>query len=127
MAGSSRKVNVEVALSGEAKYKQAISELNAANKTMGAELKRLSAEYQGNSDSLDFLTKRGEGLQTMLDQQKEKVTQLQEAVKWAAQEYGEASTKTQSYAAQLANAETSVINPGQQQGHGSADLQYGCV
>ena len=110
MAGSSRKVNVEVALSGEAKYKQAISELNAANKTMGAELKRLSAEYQGNSDSLDFLTKKGESLQTMLDHQKEKVAQLQEAVKWAAQEYGEASTKTQSYAAQLANAETSVIN-----------------
>lgn len=110
MAGSSRKVNVEVALSGEAKYKQAISELNAANKTMGAELKRLSAEYQGNSDSLDFLTKKGEGLQTMLDHQKEKVAQLQEAVKWAAQQYGEASTKTQSYAAQLANAETSVIN-----------------
>ena len=110
MAGSSRKVNVEVALSGEAKYKQAISELNAANKTMGAELKRLSAEYQGNSDSLEFLTQKGEGLQTMLDQQKEKVQQLREAVKWAAQEYGEASTKTQGYAAQLASAETSVIN-----------------
>lgn len=110
MAGGSRKVNVEVALSGEAKYKQAISELNAANKTMGAEMKRLSAEFQGNADSLDFLTQKGENLQTMLDHQKEKVTQLQEAVKWAAQEYGEASTKTQSYAAQLANAETSVIS-----------------
>lgn len=110
MAGGSRKVNVEVALSGEAKYKQAISELNAANKTMGAELKRLSEEFRGNSDSLDFLTQKGESLQTMLDQQKEKVAQLREAVKWAAQEYGEASTKTQSYAAQLANAETSVIS-----------------
>jgi len=110
MAGGSRKVNVEVALSGEAKYKQAISELNAANKTMGAEMKRLSAEFHGNSDSLDFLTQKGANLQTMLDQQREKVSQLQEAVKWAAQEYGEASTKTQSYAAQLANAETSVIS-----------------
>lgn len=110
MAGSSRKVNVEVALSGEAKYKQAISELNAANKTMGAELKRLSAEYQGNSSSMDFLTQKGANLQTMLDHQKEKVAQLQEAVKWAAQQYGEASTKTQSYAAQLASAETSVIS-----------------
>lgn len=110
MAGSSRKVNVEVALSGEAKYKQAITELNAANKTMGAELKRLSAEYKGNTDSMDFLTQKGETLQSMLDHQKEKVEQLREAVKWSAQEYGEASTKTQSYAAQLANAETSVIN-----------------
>ena len=110
MAGGSRKVNVEVARSGEAKYKQAISELNAANKTMGAEMKRLSAEFQGNSDSLEFLTQKGANLQTMLEQQKEKVAQLREAVKWAGQEYGEASTKTQNYAAQLANAETSVIN-----------------
>lgn len=110
MAGNSRKVNVEVAISGETKYKQAISELNAANKTMGAELKRLSAEYQDNSSSIDFLTQKGSSLQSMLDQQKEKVEQLKEAVKWAAQQYGEASTKTQSYATQLANAETSVIN-----------------
>ena len=110
MAGSSRKVNVEVGISGENKYKQAISELNAANKTMGAELKRLSAEYQGNSDSMEFLSKKSETLQEILDRQTEKVEQLKEAVRWASREYGEGSTKTQDYAAQLTNAETSVIN-----------------
>ena len=110
MAGNSRKLNVEVALSGEAQYKQAISELNAANKTMGAELKRLSAEYQGNTESMEFLSKKGEALQTMLQNQREKVEQLRESVRTASQLYGEASTKTQSYAAQLATAEKSVID-----------------
>ena len=109
MAESSRKVNVEVAISGEQKYKQAISELNAANKTLGAEMKRLAEEYKGNEDSMSFLTQKGEKLQDMLDHQREKIEQLKEAVKLSAQLYGEASTKTQSLAQQLANAETSAI------------------
>lgn len=103
-------MNVEVELSGEAKYKQAISELNAANKTMGAELKRLSAEYQENSDSMEFLAKKGDALQSMLQNQREKIEYLREAVRTAAEKYGEASTKTQSYAAQLASAEKSEID-----------------
>lgn len=109
MAGKSRNVDVEVSISGEQKYKQAISELNAANKTLGAEMKRLAEEYKGNEDSMSFLTQKGEKLQDMLDHQREKIEQLREAVKLSAQLYGEASTKTQSLAQQLANAETSAI------------------
>ena len=110
MAGNSRNVNVEVSISGEQKYKQAITELNAANKTLGAEMKRLAEEYKGNEESMDFLTQKGEKLQSMLDHQKEKVEQLREAVKTSAQAHGEASKKTQDLAAQLANAEASVFN-----------------
>ena len=109
MAGKSRNVDVEVSISGEQKYKQAISELNAANKTLGAEMKRLAEEYKGNEESMDFLTQKGEKLQDMLDHQREKIEQLKEAVKLSAQTHGEASTKTQALAAQLANAETSAI------------------
>lgn len=109
MAGNSRKVDVEVSISGEQKYKQAISELNAANKTLGAEMKKLAEEYKGNEESMDYLTKKGESLQDMLAHQREKVQQLQEAVKLSAQLHGEASTKTQSYAQQLSAAETSVL------------------
>lgn len=109
MAGNSRNVNVEVSISGEQKYKQAISELNSANKTLGAELNRLSEEYRGNEESMEFLTQKGEALQSMLDHQREKVQQLQEAVKLSAQLHGEASDKTQKLAQQLASAETSVI------------------
>lgn len=109
MASNSRKLDVEVGVSGLDKYQQAIAGLNAANKTMGQELNRLAAEYKGNTDSMEYLTQKSEGLQDMLLRQKEKVEQLRQAMELSAQLYGEASVKTQGYAAQLASAETSVI------------------
>ncbi len=109
MAGKSRNVSVEVSISGEQKYKQAISEINSANKTLGAEMKRLAEEYKGNEDSMSFLTQKGEALESMLTNQKQKIEQLREAVKISAQIHGEASAKTQQLAQQLSSAETSVI------------------
>lgn len=109
MAGKSRNVSVEVSISGEQKYKQAISEINSANKTLGAEMKRLAEEYKGNEDSMSFLTQKGEALESMLVNQKQKIEQLREAVKISAQIHGEASAKTQQLAQQLSSAETSVI------------------
>ena len=79
MAGKSRNVSVEVSISGEQKYKQAISEINSANKTLGAEMKRLAEEYKGNEDSMSFLTQKGEALESMLVNQKQKIEQLREA------------------------------------------------
>ena len=110
MAGNSRKVDVEVSISGEQKYKQAITELNAANKTLGAEMKRLAEEYKGNEQSVEYLAQKGEMLQDILDHQREKVEALKEAVKISAQLHGEASKKTQDLAAQLSNAEASVLS-----------------
>ena len=109
MAGKARNVSVEVSISGEQKYKQAISEINSANKTLGAEMKRLAEEYKGNEDSMSFLTQKGEALESMLVNQKQKIEQLREAVKISAQIHGEASAKTQQLAQQLSSAETSVI------------------
>ena len=104
-----RKVGAQVELSGEKQYKQALSELNAANKTMRAEMSRLQTEYENNAKSSEFLTQKSELLNDMLLQQQEKVKTLQEAVAHAAQEYGEGSTKTQSYATSLAKAQEEEI------------------
>ena len=108
MATNRPTVGPRVEIDGLKEYKQAISELNASNKTLSAELKRLQAEYKGNTDSTEYLTKKGELLQTQLDRQKEKVEQLRKAMQLSAKENGEASTKTQEFAASLARAETEV-------------------
>ena len=104
-----RKVGAKVELSGEKLYKQAISELNAANKTMRAEMSRLKTEYEGNAKSSEYLTKQSGLLRDMLQNQQEKVKTLQEAVAHAASEYGEGSTKTQAYATSLAKAQEEEI------------------
>lgn len=109
MAGSSRKLNVEVSLSGEKQYKQAISELNASNKTLKAEMSRLQTEYEDSAKSSEFLTKKSEILSDMLMRQQEKIKTLKDAVAYAGQEYGESSVKTQNYATALAKAQEEEI------------------
>ena len=105
MPGPTRNVGAKVVLDGEKEYKQALSELNAGNKTLASEMRKLQAEYKGNTESTEYLTKAGELLERKLLQQQDKVAKLREAVSFAAKEYGEASERTQYYIQQLNNAE----------------------
>ena len=92
---SVRTVKARVELDGEKEYKQALSELNSGNKTLASEMRKLQAEYQGNSESVEFLTKKGELLERQLLQQKDKVETLRKAVQDAARQYGESDERTQ--------------------------------
>lgn len=105
MPSTTRRVGARVELDGEKEYKQALSELNTGNKTLASEMRKLQAEFQGNTESTEYLTKAGELLERQLLQQQDKVKKLQEAVAHAAKEYGEADSRTQRYVQQLNNAE----------------------
>ena len=105
MPGPTRNVGAKVVLDGEKEYKQALQELNTGNRTLASEMRKLQAEYKGNTESTEYLTKAGELLERQLLQQQDKVQKLREAVAYAAQEYGEASETTQKYMQQLNNAE----------------------
>ena len=47
-----RTAKLRVELDGEKKYKEAIAEINRESKTLGAEMKKLAAEYKGNETSI---------------------------------------------------------------------------
>ena len=100
-----RTVKARVELDGEKKYKEALSELQKWNATLGSEMRKLQAEYKGNTESTEFLTKKGELLERQLLQQKDKVQTLREALQNAAQQYGESAEQTQSWQIKLNNAE----------------------
>lgn len=102
---ATRTVKARVELDGEAQYKQAMSELSKGNAVLGSEMRKLQAEYKGNSESTEFLTKKGELLERQLLQQKDKVQTLRDALANAAQQYGESSDKTQDWQIKLNNAE----------------------
>ncbi|MBQ1791114.1 MAG: hypothetical protein II008_13130 [Oscillospiraceae bacterium] len=105
MPGPTRNVGAKVVLDGEKEYKQALQDLNTGNKTLASEMKKLQAEFKGNTESTEYLTKAGELLERQLLQQQDKVAKLREAVAYSAKEYGEASATTQKYIQQLNNAE----------------------
>ena len=105
MAGTTRKISARVELDGEREYKQALQELNTGNRTLASEMKKLQAEYKGNAESTEFLTKKGDLLERQLLQQKEKVQTLRDAVNKLAQQYGESDSRTQEWIQKLNQAE----------------------
>ena len=105
-----RQVNLRVAVAGEKEYKAAISEMNMSNKVLASEMKKLQAEYQGNTDSMEFMSKKGEVLQKQLDQQQDKVAKLREALKHASSTYGENSETAKKWQVSLNEAEAQEYN-----------------
>ena len=77
---STRTLKARVELDGEKEYKQALSELNQGNKVLASEMKKLQAEYKDNADSVEYFNKKGDLLQRQLEQQKDKVKTLQDAL-----------------------------------------------
>ena len=102
---ATRTVKARVELDGEKQYKQALSELNQGNKVLASEMRKLQAEYKGNAESTEFLTKKGDLLQRQLQQQQDKVSKLKEALQASAEKYGEADKRTQDWIVKLNNAE----------------------
>ena len=118
-----RTAKLRVELDGEKKYKEAIAEINRESKTLGAEMKKLAAEYKGNEDSIEALTKKQTLLDRALLESKAKVEETRKQLdSWRAalervrqeqgassEEYKQAQKKVQEYEYALANAETAQI------------------
>lgn len=102
---ATRSVKARVEIDGEAKYKQALSELNKGNAVLASEMRKLQAQFRGNEESTEALTAKGELLERQLLQQKDKVETLRTALERAAAEYGEADQRTQDWIIKLNNAE----------------------
>lgn len=107
---ATRTLKTRLEFDGEKEYKQALSELNTGSRTLASEMKKLQAEYKGNTDSVEYLNKQGEVLNQMLLQQKDKVEKLREAVQKSADAHGEADASTQKWIQQLNNAEAEMYN-----------------
>lgn len=107
MATRTAKLNFEI--SGERDYKQAIADMNRENRALSAEMKKLAEQYKGSEDSMEAMRAKSDLLQRQLDQQKEKVKTLRDALERAKTEYGEADKRTDSWRIQLLNAERDEI------------------
>ena len=103
-----RTVGTKLEVSGEADYKKALSSVNQALGVLGAEMKKTSAEFKGNEDSVTALTKKHDVLERTLLTQQDKVKALRDALQHAAETYGESSSAAMRYQKQLYDAEAEV-------------------
>lgn len=103
-----RTIGTKLAIDGEREYKQALSEVNSSLGVLKAEMKKTSAEFKGSADSMEAMRAKGDLLERTLLTQKEKVDTLREALKNAAQEYGESDKRTMAWQKSLYEAEAAV-------------------
>lgn len=107
---ATRKVNTEFTVTGEEKLRRAITEINNGAKVLKSEMNKLTAEYDGNTDSAEFLTQKYDILERQMLTQKDKVEALKQAVADSAEAYGEADSRTQNWIILLNNAEAALAN-----------------
>lgn len=120
---ATRTAKLRLELDGEKQYKAAIAEINRENRTLGAEMKKLAAEYKGSETSIEALTKKQSLLDRALLESKAKVEETKKQLdSWkqalervrqeqgaSSEEYKTAQRKVQEYEYALANAETQQI------------------
>lgn len=85
-----RKVGAKIVLDGEQEYKQAVAEINSAQSQLRAEMKKLQAEYKGNTESAEYLTKANEILEQQLAEQAQKTEEIRKMQAQAQKAYAEA-------------------------------------
>ena len=103
-----RTLEVEMKITREAQYKNALEEIRRGTSVLNSELSKVNAQYALNSNSMEALTAKSDVLQRKLYSQKDEVEKLKEAVADFAKEYGEADERTQEFVKKLNYAEAAV-------------------
>lgn len=99
-------IGPRIGIDGEAEFRKELNNLTQQVKTFGAELKAVSTSADDEADAVSKAAKQQEILGNAIDAQKKKLSQLQQALQKATQEWGESDTKTLKWRQSVARAET---------------------
>lgn len=103
-------LSAEFQLAGEKEYRDAIKNINAGLGVLNSELRKVSAEFDNNADSIEALNASNDVLDRKLSSQRDKVELLKNALADSVENYGESSRKTMDFARQLNDAEAALKN-----------------
>ncbi len=107
---ATRVISTKLSVEGEAEFKKQMGDVNSHLKTLKSDMALVTAEFKGQANSLEALTAKDKILREQLAQQTEKMRALEEAVKEAAEAYGEQDKRTDGYKQSLNAAKTAVAN-----------------
>lgn len=99
-------IGPRIGIDGEAEFRKELNNLTQQVKTFGAELKAVSTSADDEADAVGKAAKQQEILGKAIDAQKQKLSQMQQALQKATQEWGESDTKTLKWRQSVARAET---------------------
>lgn len=87
-------IGPKIGIDGEAQFRKQLNDVNQSLKTLGSEMKLVTAEFADNAKSEEALTKKNDVLERSVLQLNEKLEMQEKALVAAGREYGEADAKT---------------------------------
>lgn len=87
-------IGPKIGIDGEAEFRKQLNNVNQSLKTLGSEMKIVTAEFGANAKSEEALTKQNDILQRSVSTLKDKLDMQQKALEESARAYGEADTRT---------------------------------
>lgn len=105
---ATRKIETELALSGEKEFNSAMKSANNEMKNLSAEMNASSAAFKDQEGSVRALSDKDRILTAQIEQQKEKVAALSSMHQKAVQAYGADSAAADKYKQQLLNSEAAL-------------------
>lgn len=110
MADKTENIKTRLSFDGEAEYKAACKDINNNLKNLNAEMRRVTAEYKGNENSIEALKAKQGVLSEKYAEQAKKVEEARKALERCAQQTGENSEATQRLQRDLNYAEAALFD-----------------
>lgn len=103
-----RDISVSIAVQGEKEFNQALRDAQSAVKVLSSELKASEAAFDESADAQAFYANKTRLINAQIEQQKAIMQALEQAVREAGEEFGDASSKTDKYRIEINRTEASI-------------------
>ena len=109
---ATRTITTRIALDGEKAFKDQMAQVNSELRNLKSEMTLVDATFKGQANTTEALTAKHKVLQGSVEQQRERVRALTQAVEDATQAYGDNDKRTDGYRQSLnrAKAELADLN-----------------
>lgn len=110
---------LKIGLEGEKEFKKALREINQDFKVLGSEMKLVASQFDKQDNSIQAVTARNKVLNREIDEQKDKISLLEKALKNSSDSFGETDSRTKLWAIQLNNAKAELNDMERELGDGT--------
>lgn len=103
-------IGPRIGIDGEKQFRNQLNNINQSIKTLGSEMKSVTAEFTKNGDKQEYVKKQTELLTKSIADQKKKIAELEKGVAASAEKFGESDTNTLKWKQALAEANATLAN-----------------
>ena len=107
---ATRTITTRIALDGEKAFKDQMAQVNGELRNLKSEMTLVDATIKGQANTTEALTAKHKVLRASVEQQRERVRALTQAVEDATQAYGDNDKRTDGYRQSLNRAKAELIN-----------------